>query len=263
MDERVQAIWRVGSARCSSFAVASDVFAGYAREVDLADAALEHAGDLLLACACLRNDPRAILELERMLQTSVAGFVARIDTGTRFVDEVRQRLRERLLHGEPPRLLRYSGAGPLESWLRVVAVRLALDLKREAEVAHEPLQAELSHEIVDGLSDPENELLKARYQGVFESAVAAGIQRLTSRQRAVLRLYLLSHLNIEEIGRIYSVNRSSVARWIAAAQKAISSEVVRQLKERQGLSPSEVTSLARVIQSQIQISLARALKTVS
>ena len=52
--------------------------------------------------------------------------MARIDSSSQFVDEVKQGLRERLLVGPPPRIAEYSGSGPLGGWLRVVSVRLAI-----------------------------------------------------------------------------------------------------------------------------------------
>ena len=46
---------------------------------------------------------------------------------------MRQRLRERLFvgsDGEPARLASYSGRGPLGTWVRIAAIRLALNLRR-------------------------------------------------------------------------------------------------------------------------------------
>src|SRR5258708_5741051 len=92
-----------------------------------------HGEDLYLACACARGVPAALAVFERQLMVLVPDFVARIDGVRPFVDEIQQQLRERLLVGAPTqsaRIARYTGRGALGGWLRVAAVRTAIDMLR-------------------------------------------------------------------------------------------------------------------------------------
>jgi RNA polymerase sigma-70 factor (ECF subfamily) len=117
----------------------------------------------------------------------------------------------------------------------------------------------LGDQLFRGGASPEMELLRAKYHPEFETATTLGLQRLTSRQRAVLRLYLLAGLNIDEIGKIYTVHRSTVARWISGAEKAVFDAVRSYMNERHQLTTSDVTNLAGLVRSQLQLSLRRLL----
>jgi RNA polymerase sigma-70 factor (ECF subfamily) len=217
----------------------------------------EHAGDLSLAADCLRGDPRAIAELERLLRAHVPAFVRRIDATAAFADDVHQRLLERLLHGPTPRLGRYAGAGPLLGWLRVVTIRIAIDVKRDQSARLAQLDPSLDGVLARQAASPEVDLIKATYRADLQRAVSLGLARLTSRQRAVLRLYLMGGLNIDELGKLYAVHRSTVARWISAAERSVFDTVREHLAEVHQLTTAEVVSLAGLVRSQVELSLDR------
>src|SRR5579884_1384958 len=113
--------------------------ADFAAAVERHRPAPEHLADLYLATACAAGNAAALAAFERTHLSQVAAFVARTDSDPAFAEEVRQRLREKLLVGQPPRISEYAGQGPLGGWVRVAAVRMALDLRkmtaRAAEVA--------------------------------------------------------------------------------------------------------------------------------
>jgi RNA polymerase sigma-70 factor (ECF subfamily) len=78
--------------------------------------------------------PAALPTFERRFLVLVPGFIGRIDSTPAFGDEVCQQLREKLFvapAGSAPTIADYSGRGPLALWLRVVACRTALNLKRQ------------------------------------------------------------------------------------------------------------------------------------
>jgi RNA polymerase sigma-70 factor (ECF subfamily) len=58
---------------------------------------------------------------------------------------------------------------------------------------------------------------------------------------------------------MYKVNASTVSRWIAGVRTALLSETERLLRAELSLSPPEFTSLARVLASQMDISVSRLL----
>jgi RNA polymerase sigma-70 factor (ECF subfamily) len=215
------------------------------------------AEDLYLACACARAEPRALEELDRLLPEACASLPAGSPA-----DEVRQLLRQKLLvaaDDEPPRIASYSGEGPLRRWLKVAALRTALNLRERdgREVA-------LDDERIAGLSsaqpDPEMDYLKLRHAGDFSEAFRDAIAALSPRERNVLRLYYVDGLGVERIGALYQVHASTVSRWLAGTRETLLLETRRLLGERLRLQPAEVESLLGVLRSRLQPSLHRLLK---
>src|SRR5262249_26812555 len=94
-----------------------------------------HANDLYVACACADGNAAAVAIFEREYLARVVASAARVNRSPDFVDEVRQRLRERLLVGAAPRIADYNGSGPLAGWVRVAVIRTALNLRRDEGVA--------------------------------------------------------------------------------------------------------------------------------
>jgi len=260
-SELLAALHAAGSVAWPRLAVTFSDFAAYATGVSLSQEALAHAGDVFLACACLGGNARAHAELDRLLSDHVPLFVQRIDRAPEFVDEVRQRVRELLLHAEHPKLARYSGMGPLLAWLRVVAVRAALDIKRAGSDDEIAVGADLVERIALEPADPELDLIKQRFHGMVDQAMAAGVARLTARQRNVLRLYFVSELNIDEIGNIYDAHRSTVARWISSAQRTLLDGVRAHLRRHYRLDTADLRSLHRLVRSELQVSMSRLLRS--
>jgi RNA polymerase sigma-70 factor (ECF subfamily) len=221
--------------------------------------------DLYLACSCAHGAPSAIATFERHLLSRVPGFLARMTASPSFVDEIKQELRIKLLvptSGAAPKIAEYSGRGALASWLRVVALRAAIDVRRRSHDDAPPREApgandgeRGSPEAIDVAGDPELRYLRDRYATEFQDAFRAGIHALSSEKRNVLRLNFVDGLNIDQIGALLHVHRATVARWIAAARQAIVLEGQRLLRERLGVSPGEFESLARLLQSQLDVSL--------
>lgn len=216
--------------------------------------------ELYLACACAHGDSGALEIFERTVLSEVGAFVRRIDAAEEFAQEVRQALRERLLLRRdelPPRIADYTGRGPLGAWVRVAAVRVALDLKRAAPRAS-PLPSG-SEAVAPGL-DPEMELLRRRYRGHYEEALRAALAMLDAKERNLLRLHIVDGVSLERIAVAYRVHRATAARWAAAARDRLLAETYRRLGETLPLSRSELHSLAAVVQSQLHLSLTSFMK---
>jgi RNA polymerase sigma-70 factor (ECF subfamily) len=223
-------------------------------------ASAEHAGDLLLAWAATRGDAAALRHLDAILH-DLGPAVRHIDPSPAFLDEVRQALRIRLLVAEPgatPRIGSYGGRGPLRGWMRVAATRVALDLKRSAAPASggEDILADL----VSAEPDPELRHLKTLHRSEFRAALAAALAGLPDRQRAVLRLHYVDGLRLGEIGRLYKVHESTVSRWVSQAAETVADDARRRLTESLSLSRSSLDSLARLVRSQLDLSIARILR---
>ena len=89
-----------------------------------------HLDDLYLALACADGSAEAIEIFEETTMVRAKAAVCRIDRRPEFVDEVLQRLRERLLVGDAAKIRRYRGQGSLIAWVTVAAVRVALNLRK-------------------------------------------------------------------------------------------------------------------------------------
>jgi RNA polymerase sigma-70 factor len=220
-----------------------------------------HPADLYLACACIHRVPRALETFEQKFMSRVPEFVARMKLSPETYDDLCQRIRERVLlpvGEQPPRMSEYSGRGPLLGWLRVVAMRLAIDLIRQRAPAE---QLDSDDRLLGTGGDPELQYLKQRYQSEFREALRSGLQKLSAERRNVLRLYFVDRLTLLEIGALYRVGKSTVFRWIAGAQEQLLTEARRFLRERLGLSPAEFDSLANAVRSQLDFSLPALLRT--
>jgi RNA polymerase sigma-70 factor, ECF subfamily len=191
--------------------------------------------------------------------TIVPHYLARLDRSPAFADEVRQRLRERLFvgeAGEAARLASYSGRGPLGTWVRVAAIRLALNLRRSDREASlqpgdEPMIA----------GDPELLLLRHRHRADFNAAFALAVAALTVEQRQLLRLHFLDAVSLGEIAALHHVDKSTISRRLQVARDELLVETERCLRDRLRLGDGEAGSLIRLLRSQFgDVSVARLLR---
>jgi RNA polymerase sigma-70 factor (ECF subfamily) len=178
-------------------------------------------------------------------------YIARIDASKTIADEVQQRVRERLLAGAPPRIAEYAARGSLGAWVRVAAVRIAIDLKRSPELAG----TDALDRLLAANDDPELALVKARYRPELDRAVRETSAELSQREATLLRLHFADGVAVERLARSYQVHRATVTRWIADARQRFVDGVYRRLAERLGLSRREFESLMPAVVSQLHLSL--------
>lgn len=219
-----------------------------------------HTADLYLACAAGSGADHAADRLVQHCASAVAGYARAIHDAPGFLDEVQQTLHDRLLvpTEEPPRILQYGGRAPLPSWVGVAAQRTALSLlradgayARAAKAAGtEPLMVEL---------DPELLYLKQRYRGSFEAAIASALAQLPARQRAVLRLQTVGGLTLARIAPMFGVEESTVSRWLQSARRTVLARTQEALEASLGVTDEEFASIARLVASQLDVSVARLL----
>jgi RNA polymerase sigma-70 factor (ECF subfamily) len=209
--------------------------------------------DLYLACACLRGDPRALAAFDRTCLASLDAVGARAGFPAALVEEVRQALRVRLLVGETPSLRRYDGRGALRTWVRVVAIREALQLQRRArrEVPSD------GDEWIDALhpeTDIERRYLYDLSREHLGAALAEALRALGIRERSLLRYHYLDRLTLDQIATMYRVHRATIARQLARAREQVLALTRAHLRARVG-SESQVDSLLRLGTSDLGLSL--------
>jgi RNA polymerase sigma-70 factor (ECF subfamily) len=261
---RLAALYERGRAAHPALKLSGEAFArGLGRSVESDRArALESLAieDLFLACACAEGIPGAADAFERGYAAIVARAVARVLPSAPDRDEAAQLTKRSLLvagAGGPPKLAKYCGHGPLENWVSVAAIRTAVSMER-SERAQRRLRDRTTAETAGGIS-PELLAMKGELRQALEEAMAAALERLDHRDRLVLGFYLVSGMSMDAIGKMYGVTQQTVSRWLLKARKAVLADVRRQLGERLNLGKSELASIARLVASQLDISISRLL----
>jgi RNA polymerase sigma-70 factor (ECF subfamily) len=221
------------------------------------DALSERAGDIYLAAAAAGGDADAVKLFDGELLAELPRWLSRLQLTADQVDEVGQLLRAKLLVGPPPKLTQYRAGGPLGAWVRVAAVRTALDLCGSASMGGDagpdrgdPLLVAL---------DPEQQLVRNKYGPLFETALRDAMKQLSTRDRNLLRFHYVSGMSLDAIARIYHVHRATAARWLAAIRDELEADVSARLWQDLGVSPAELRSLWNAVRSEVDVSLSRLL----
>jgi RNA polymerase sigma-70 factor, ECF subfamily len=214
--------------------------------------------DVYLAWWCSTGDAAAIAAFEAAFDDDLRAITARFKELP--ADELRQHLRIKLFVGtpkSPPKIRDYAGSGSLKSWLRVTAVRSFVDLVRSTR-AHRNEQ-ELDEADLLGLATPSHMVLRSELATAVKAAFAAAVGKLASRQRVFLRHAYVDHHTLDQIASHYSVHRTTVARTLAAAREQLIAETRASLVAALGIDSEELTSVIRMLDSQIDLSLSRVL----
>lgn len=222
-----------------------------------------HAADLHLSCACAAGSAVALATFDRtLLGGALAAALARLDRSPAFFDEVLQAVRAKLFLARPgaaPRIAGYSGRWPLSTWLRTIAVRTAIDLRRSGGLAN--VAGEAPGDDLSSGDSPELLYLKDRTGAAFRQAISAAFAALDGEQRQVLRLQIVDGLRTAQIAALLRLDRATIKRRLAICRQTLMAETRRHLQEALSLSPAELDSLAAVVQSQLHVSMVRLLRS--
>jgi RNA polymerase sigma-70 factor, ECF subfamily len=217
--------------------------------------------DVYVACACAGGDEQAMVAFERRYFGEVDVAAARLRAAPQAATEVKQMLRRILFVSEGTRVAAaasFAGRGDLRGWIRVAAVReLQRILIREKRAV--PLDEDQLLDVLSPAQDPELAYLRDLYRTGFAEAVRVAMAAAPAKERALLRYHVMDGLNIEAIGRLYDVHRATVARWLEKARAGILARTREELTRRLGISPDEVDSIIRLVQSRLDVSMERVL----
>ncbi len=222
-----------------------------------------HAADLLLACAAARGHPRALEAVRQRVFAQLQGTERLLRCAPSFAEDVRQCVCEALFVGSSggSALATYSGRGSLDSFVRAIALRTASSLRRKS-AKEVPLTEGVEAgdaEPLRHLVDVELDFIAAHYRSDFVEAFEQALSDLSPRDRNVLRLAIADGLNIDEIGVIYNVHRTTVARWLAHTRRQLMTRTRAALKERLDASTGDVESILGLLQSRLDLSVGRLL----
>jgi RNA polymerase sigma-70 factor (ECF subfamily) len=215
--------------------------------------------DEYIRLACLHGVPGAPAALERHYIEPLRATIRRVCQSDDLTDTALQDLRAKLLLPPAPRLEAYKPTSSLRAWLTVVATRTALDLVRKVAVQGRR-EAELE-ERLEALGDqPDERFLDAEQRAVLRSALRAAVKRLPDDQRFALRMHVTADWNIDQIGRVLSVHRATVARWLLSAKAALRMFLHEELGRHAPLSGERSGPLSE-LPSRLDLSLSRVFAT--
>jgi RNA polymerase sigma-70 factor, ECF subfamily len=259
----LQTAWTTARAQWPDVKLSVEEFISYLAE-RLADNDTEESliskinlTDLYLACACWRLDELAISVCERDFFKSIDHRLQRLKLDVDQINEVKQRLRQKLffpLSGRQPKICEYAGRGSLANFIQVVAIREAISfLRRQKNTL--PMEEDMLGRGPNIEPNPELEYMKQHYQAEFKLAFREAIATLSPRQRNLLRQHVLDDLNIDELGALYGVHRVTAARWLTKAREQLSRSLKQILIEQLQIAPSQLGSIFNLVRSELNLSL--------
>jgi RNA polymerase sigma-70 factor (ECF subfamily) len=234
--------------------IADDEFIAYVTERLVPETTLDEAlptlcvADLWLACAIARKDAAALRAFDAQL-AHVGEAIAHLDGGSALVADVTAAVRERVLGtGGDGKITDFRGRGDLRGWLRVIAVREALQIMR-ARKREAPLPDTLAVKL------EESTQLSPDEQRVYREAFSVALASLTPRERNLLRQQYIYGATIDELGALYGVHRATAARWIAQIRETLLRRTRRHVADAMRLTGTELDSAMGRIAGHLDYSL--------
>lgn len=226
------------------------------------------AADLYLAYRCATGDALAVAAFEQVYGGELTRIARRIARPPHAPEDLEQQLREKLFvdhgsSGRPPKIADYRGQGVLQNWLRVTAVRSCLDAVRPSGIDRQEsmsLDEELSATLASDSEDLDLAFLKREYRAEFRRAFAEAVNSLAAAERNLLRQHVVDELTIDQIAALHGVHRSTAARRLTRARSDLASRCRRTLMEALQINRSELDSIMRLIQSQLDFSVHQLLR---
>ena len=219
-----------------------------------------HVTDLYLAQACADGDPQALAAFERACCSTIESSLRSIGLSEHVIADVAQEVREKLFvgrEGSPGKIITYSARASLRSWVRTIATRTAVSLLRRR--TDTPIDDEVLEALPCPTDGPDEQHFRATYQTDFKAAFEAAISSLTPQQRNLLRHRFVDGLAIEAIGALYGVHKTTAFRWLESARELLAKRTNNAFQQRTRATPSEMRSIVRVLESNVELSLLRVL----
>lgn len=235
--------------------VPEDEFVAYVTERLVPDVSLDDAlrtlciADLWLACAIARGDAAAVKAFDAQL-AHVGEAIAHLDGGSALVADVTAAVRERVLGtGGNGKIADFRGRGDLRGWLRVIAVREALQILR-ARKREAPMP-----EVVPENLEEHSVALTPEEQRVYREGFSVALATLTPRERNLLRQQFVYGATIDELGALYGVHRATAARWLAQIRETLLRRTRRHVADAMRLSGTDLDSAMGRIAGHLDYSL--------
>jgi RNA polymerase sigma-70 factor (ECF subfamily) len=119
--------------------------------------------------------------------------------------------------------------------------------------------------VLETIASPTNELeldyLKRRYRDEARQALEDSFAQLDARERNLLRQHYGLGLDVDELAAFYRVHRVTAWRWVARARESLVGRTREGIARRLVVASEEVSSILRVLQSQLEDGLRRLVAT--
>jgi RNA polymerase sigma-70 factor len=196
--------------------------------------------DLYLATACAASSEAAwerfIISYSPFIRRIAGACCGTIDAAEELANSVLSHLSLPDSSGRS-RIASYDGRSSLVTWLAVILKRLSI---KEATAKHNRLESSESLPQIsdyDGmLATIELRLRSSRYSSIIEESLAGMGERLSERERLMLKLRYKQGLQVSQIARLFGVNPSSVSRQLERTQHKLRDEVTQSFILKHGLS---------------------------
>ena len=202
-----------------------------AKAVDLGSTTDARLVDLHIASGCALGETDSTSVFHKKFADDIRRVGAKLFTDTALDDFV-QTVFERLLVARaehPPRICNYSGRGPLRSYVRMAASRVAIDLQRERGKQEEEAPKDLARQVAINM-DPEQTLAKAEGHERWIEALRTAIAGLDSQERRALRYRYLLGFSGARMGALLGMHEMSVPRLLKRIRSKIANTVLRDAR---------------------------------
>lgn len=228
------------------------------READPSSVAEDRLDDLVLAWACGHGSRPAIAAFREAHVAMVRAIGARLLDGIQ-PEDFEQRVMTHLLvrEGEAtPRIERYRGRGTLRAFVRMVASRLAFDVRRAlgvGPVALTNLEGRLADELQIG-----DAIETAEAKALLGDAVQQALRSLRPVERRALRMRYVLGFSVARTATALNMHEVSVSRLVTRVRSRVLEMVQHQLATTGGAPLAG--QLAALVRS-LDLSVARWLET--
>ncbi len=217
--------------------------------------------DLYLCVAVLAGDASALVTFDGQVSEAIARVAGRFRLSSDQRDELGQELLERLLLPTSDRAARledYAGKGSLARWLQAVATRTQLNhmrgKKREILTGDAAILEALALPSVPGI-----EPNKEKFRDALKVSLGTALGNLSTQDKFVLRMAYVDGVRLEGLGRALDVSRATAHRRLTKAREALAMGVEQAMSEELAVPKEKLSSIRRLVQSQISISIGRLL----
>jgi RNA polymerase sigma-70 factor (ECF subfamily) len=215
-----------------------------------------HAEDLALAKACLAGTTSALETFHNRHEPDIDVTLQRLGLDEGTAGDVKSTVLEKLLSPPSPKLAQYSGQGPLGAWIKAVATREAMSVRRTAARRRDLLDA-----AGDALTpmDPELAFLKRHYRDAFRSAFHATVEGLEAEDKLLLRYRFVDALTLPQLAAACGVHRATAARRLSSLRTRLFEGTRQHMTANLEVPEEELESILRLIQSNFEVSMRRLL----
>jgi RNA polymerase sigma-70 factor, ECF subfamily len=235
-----------------------------------------HLEDLALAQACATGCEAAwefFVETYRPYLRAAAAAILRASSASAEARELGDSLFAELYGlavrktGERSLFRYFHGRSSMKTWLRAVLAQRHIDAVRVAkrfESLDEPDGEGKVHEPADKMILPPGDPHRGRYLKLFQTALAAALEKIEMRDRERLRLYYAEERTLAEIGKKLGEHESSVSRNLDRIRREVR-ENVEDILGKPGaglaLSAEQIALCFEYAAEDVPIDLAKLLKT--